>query len=92
MCYILEVHIQDLCVFSESDDWGELSVYPRLCLFYWHDHTKAAFYPPISSAESVSSAHHIWSSAELLSENLLVEFVRNFLQDPAGSLIETERF
>jgi len=86
------------CVFSESDDWGELSVYPRFCLFYWHDHTKAAFYPPVTSTDPMSTTRHTLSSAskashaERLSEDLLIQFVQSFLQDPAGSLIETERF
>ncbi|KAL8586127.1 hypothetical protein ACOMHN_065090 [Nucella lapillus] len=70
---------------AESHSRGEMSVYPRLCLFYWNDHTKAAFYPPYM--EAVDSG----TSGLLMEEDLIAGFVRKFLQDPVGNLIETER-
>ncbi|XP_012944667.1 uncharacterized protein LOC101860854 [Aplysia californica] len=35
-------------LFADTDSAGPLHVYPRMCLVDWHDHSHAAFYPPLS--------------------------------------------
>jgi hypothetical protein len=57
-------------------------------MFFWYDHTRAAFYPPLASTFASLTERE----QQFLSDEKIEQFVRDFLEDPQSVLVETERF
>ena len=68
---------------TENSDPKFMFVYPRLCIVQKHDHSHAAFYPPLS---------RVRQEDEDLSREIIREFVEDFLANPLKHLEETEQF
>ncbi|XP_064605774.1 uncharacterized protein LOC135470669 [Liolophura sinensis] len=69
---------------SDGMDKVNLFVYPRLCLIYWSDHHKAAFYPPLEGTD--------YTEAYQFTKEGIVDFAKAVVKSPNMFMVATEHF
>lgn len=81
-------------MFFVSERWR---VYPRFCMFFWKDHTKAAFYPLLNMSQTLSSKHVLPMYSDdqeknILSKTSIINFVKNTIANPDKHFTKTVQF